>query len=185
MYAESDFNRELCSGELEVIGSFLDLEKVESYNNECGAEAYYDCYWEWGGWHDNQYYCIKDSFDNNKIDTLNSAIIGVIKKQPFVFLKSRWTAFRIIAQQTTSYNLFMPLILVIAIGICGCFRRDVMMVLLALGILGHTGITILTMPASYFKYFYELFTCSYILAAITIFNIIHDYWREQNNYVQA
>lgn len=44
--------------------------------------------------------------------------------------------------------------------------------MLCLGVLAHTGITILTMPASYFKYFYEMYLFAYVFITIILIGIL-------------
>lgn len=168
MLAEENFDRQLCAEELDIIDKFMDIERIDLYNTECRSEAFNDCYWSWGSWRDGKYYAIRNGFTIEEYGEFKGAVVRMIKKQPLVFLRSRIKAFAVCARSRDSYNLFLPLILTFTIFCYGIKEKDICISLLFLGILGHVAITVLTMPASYFKYFYEMFTCAYVFAALIL-----------------
>ena len=126
------------------------MEILDRYNKECAAEAYNDSYWEWSGYKNGEYYILKDNWSGDAFKVLKKEVIKIIKKEPLVFIKSRVSAFKAAAMSKNSYNLYLPLIILIVIIAESMIDRDIVLTMLGSGILCHTIFTIMLMPASYF-----------------------------------
>lgn len=171
MLGENSLDRDKISDELEIANQYMDIDIIDKYNNDLGIEGYADCMYDWPGWSDGNYYASRNDATVSA-DEFAKAVFGIIKKQPIVFVKSRVIAFAYAARSTDSYNLFMPLLLLLFITGYALVKREKTLIILCLGILLHTGITILTMPASYFKYFYAMYLFSYFFIAIILIRIL-------------
>lgn len=171
MFAEESFDRNDCAQELAVINKFLDLEVIDRYNKECYGESYNDTYWGWRTWKEGEYFAITDYFIPQNQQEFNTTVMKIIKKQPVVFLKSRLTAFAMVAGKGNGYNLFLPLLLSGMVFLFAACKKDKVLIALSMGILGHAAITALTMPASYFKYFFEMYAFGWVFAAIIVIDI--------------
>ena len=99
-------------------------------------------------------------------------VIKIIKKEPLVFIKSRISAFKAAAMAKNSYNLYLPLIILLVIIAESMIDRDIILTMLGSGILCHTIFTIMLMPTSYFKYFYEMYVFAYVFGMIVIVNMM-------------
>lgn len=156
---ERSLDRSIISEELKIADQYMNIEIIDKYNNDQGIWGFSDCMYDWQGWSDGYYYAIRDE-EAVSCDEFADAVFDIIKKEPVVFLKSRARAFAAAARSENSYNLFLPLLITLFLTVYSLKQRDKTLVVLCLGVLVHTGITILTMPASYFKYFYEVSTQS-------------------------
>ncbi len=168
MLGEKSFDRSACGEELAIINKFLDLETIDRYNSECLLECYQDTYWGRANWGEGQYYAVKSYFTPENMEEFNNAVMKVIMKEPGVFLKSRISAFMAAARARNSYNLFLPFLLLLMILIFGIRGKDKVLILLSLGMVGHMAITVLTMPASYFKYFFQMYAFGWVFAVIVV-----------------
>jgi hypothetical protein len=179
MLAEKSFDREQCADELEEVNKRLDLAILDKYNEECKEMAYNECYWAWPEWNDGNYYAVKNC-TSEELEQVNRAVIKIVLKEPIVFIKSRISAFNAIAAVQSNYNLYMPLILSIIVFIYAIVKRDNVLMLIFGGILCHVGLTVLSMPASYFKYFYEMYLCGYVFSGILVIDCLKNSGVEGN-----
>ncbi len=178
MLAEESFDRTKFVEEMEDIDKVLNIDIVDKYNIECKSEAYTECYWAATYYKDRQYYAVKNC-TNDELEDFKKAVISIVIKDPIVFIKSRISAFNAVASKKTNYNLYLPVFLSILILIYGFLKKEINLVLMFMGILCHFAITVLLMPASYFKYFYAMYLCSYVFFAI----IFIEYFNNQNRKV--
>lgn len=102
----------------------------------------------------------------------NKAVIEIVKKQPLVFLKSRMEAFIRAGCSYDYYNLILPFMILIILIIYVRIKHNWLYLLICPGVFGHTCITTLTMPAFYFKYFFEMYVFAYIFGVITLIEVI-------------
>ena len=86
-----------------------------------------------------------------------------------MFLSSRLKAFAYAARaknvmdgvKNEEYNLYLPLILLILLFGDSIRKKDRCLFFLTIGLILHIVLTALTMPASYAKYFFEMYAFSY------------------------
>ena len=163
------FDREKCAEELQIIDQYMSIEQIDKYNTDCDAEAYADSYWQWSNWKDGQYYVIRnENWSAEAQEVIKEEVVKLVKKQPVVFLLSRIKAFVRAGNNWNTYNLFVPLAILITLMLIYLIRREWFGFLLALGVMGHTIITTVLMPVSYFKYFYEMYLFAWIFGAIEL-----------------
>lgn len=173
MLAEESFDRTKFVEEMEDIDKVLNIGIVDKYNTECKSEAYNECYWAAAYYKDKQYYAVRN-YTNDELEEFKKAVISIIMKDPIVFIKSRISAFNAIASKKTNYNLYLPVFLSILILIYGFLKKEVNLVVMFMGILCHSVITVLLMPASYFKYFYAMYLCAYVFLIIIFIEYIYN-----------
>lgn len=167
------FNREKNQEELNIINQYVDINQIDRFNTECAEDAYKDSLWEWNTYRDGQYYVMRPenwSYENMKL--FNKEVMKLIKNNPLCFLQSRFVAFVKAGNSGDFYNLIFPMLVVIAIGIYMIYAKNWIGLLLDLCVSGHTLITALTMPASYFKYFFEMYVFAYVFGIIVLLEVI-------------
>lgn len=171
MLGEESFDRDKVAGELEIVDKYMDIEIIDKYNSDLGIRAFEDCMYSWEDWNGGDYYAMRKDPGVTQ-DEFISAVNAIILKEPLVFLLSRFRAFRA-ASGLFSKNLFIPLAFLLVIFIYSIMRRNLMLFLLSGGVAGHTAITALTMPASYFKYFNVMILFSYVFIVVVITDLYH------------
>ncbi len=165
---EEDLDRSKVSEELDIIDQYLDIEIIDKYNSEIGRDGFVDCYYLWPEWNNGDYYAVRNgaSISDPKF---SNAVLNLVKKQPIAFLKSRIKATNIaFCNGSITYNLYISSAFLIVIIFYAFKEKDTVLLVLLLGILMHSCITALTMPASYFKYFYEMYLFSYFFIGFVI-----------------
>lgn len=170
MLGEKSFDRELVADELRAAGQFMDIEIIDRYNRDLGIEGFADCMYDWPGWRDGSYYALRPH-PGVSSDEFAKCVVEIIKKEPAVFAKTRVRAFCAAAYRANSYNLFLPLFMLIIIMGYSIFKKDKQLEVISSGVLIHTGITALTMPASYFKYFYQMMLFSYFFIVVILVDL--------------
>lgn len=176
MLGEKSLDREKVSEELSIVDQWMDVSIIDKYNQEMGIGGFADSIYDWSWWGEGQYYAIRDNKTVSD-EQFHQAIFDIIKKQPMVFIKSRVSTFFAAARRHDGYNLFFPLLLLLVILAYSLRQKESCLFVLCLGVLCHTGITALTMSASYFKYFWEMYLFAYFFILI----IIIDYYEKSRN----
>ena len=97
MMYESSFNEEVVKDELDVIDKYMNVEKIKKYNEENGIEGFADCYYEWQGWKDGEYYVAKNNYLDVDEEEFTKAVLSIIIKEPIVFIKSRVRSFLVVS----------------------------------------------------------------------------------------
>lgn len=162
-----NIDRELYRDEIEAIDQVLSVEIIDKFNSDFGMASYDDTYWGWKDYQDNKYYAVRD-YTQEENDALRQAVIKIVIREPLAFIKTRVKAWNRVAAQSNLYNLNLPLLISIAILLYGLLKKNYVLLLLFGGILIHTALAAMTMPASYFKYFYAMWLLSYIMAIIIL-----------------
>lgn len=170
MLDRSSFDRVKCAEELAVIDKYLDIEIIDRYNAEV-YNKYDDCYWEWSWYREGKYYAPTQYWSAEGAEIVKEEVIKIIQKQPLIFIESRIKAFGMAANKA-GYNLFLPLILTLIAMVKGICKKERCLAALSLGILGHTFLTAFLMPASYFKYFYQMYLFGYVFGLIMLFEYL-------------
>jgi hypothetical protein len=165
MMNEKSFDYDKCQEELKIIDKWLDINQINSYNEVYG-DNYGDTYWEWSDFEEGAYYvpkvCTKEEEYAAKV-----AIIKVVFKEPIVFLKSRVGALSYLNKSYISiYNIFFPIFICLLLMLVGVVRKEWSLFVLMFSILAQTALIVLTMPASYYKYFLVVVYCGYVFGAI-------------------
>lgn len=170
MLGEKSFDRALAAEELRTADQFMNIEIIDKYNRDLGIEGFADCMYDWPGWRDGSYYSFRPHSAVSS-DEFAKSVVEIIKKEPVVFAKSRIRAFCAAAYRANSYNLFLPLFMLIIIMGYSILKKDKQLEVISSGVLIHTGITALTMPASYFKYFYQMMLFSYFFIVVILIDL--------------
>lgn len=160
MLGERSLDRNKIEKELKIADKYMDLSRIDRYNADLGIDGFSDCMYDWSSWGDGSYYAIRSNPTISE-DKFSEVVVRIIIKEPVVFLKSRLRAFAAAARGTGSKNLFIPLMVVIILTVYAIIKRDWILAILCMGVLVQTVITTLAMPASYFKYFYEMYLFAY------------------------
>ncbi|MGN0893606.1 MAG: hypothetical protein ACI4ND_01235, partial [Succinivibrio sp.] len=161
----SKLDRDISQDNLKVIEKKLDIAIVDKYNKELGYQAFADCMYSWPWWENGKYYAIKK--DNTvSSDEYFRAISNVIKQQPLIYLKSRVDAFRAVNKVYPKGKVYVASLALLFIFLFSIAKRNLVLFVLTFGVLIHSIITILTMPASYIKYFYEMILFDLFFIAI-------------------
>ena len=167
MLGERSLDRNKIEKELKIADKYMDLSRIDRYNANWGIDGFSDCMYDWSSWGDGSYYAIRSNPTISE-DKFSEAVVRIIIKEPVVFLKSRLRAFAAAARGTGSKNLFIPLMVVIILTVYAIIKRDWILAILCMGVLVQTVITTLAMPASYFKYFYEMYLFAYYFMVIVL-----------------
>ena len=168
MLADETFEREKYKQELQAIDRLLELEKIDLFNSEKGDTGFGDAYWAWPDYEEGQYYAIREGVDENIRAEFKRTVFCLVMEEPFIFIKSRLRAFCYVAAQNNHYNLFIPFIICFVILLYCLYKKETLLFLFFLGVIGHSILTILCMPASYFKYFFQMYLCAYTFAGIIL-----------------
>lgn len=170
MMYEDSFNEEAVKDELAVIDKYMNLEKIKKYNDENGIEGFADCFYDWQGWKDGEYYVARNNYTDVNEEEFNKAVLSIIIKEPIVFLKSRIRSFLVVSCVGYGYgfggNLMIPFLFLLIIVAHSLQKKDTVLSLLSFGVFSHTIITIGTMPASYYKYFLQMVIYAYVFFVI-------------------
>ncbi len=83
-------------------------------------------------------------------------------------MKSRINAFSYVAATENSYNLYVPLLVLMAMLIYSMIKKQKPLSILLVGILCHTILTAAFMPCSWFKYFYAIYLTAYVFGIIVL-----------------
>lgn len=170
MLGEESFDREMVSEELKIVNQLMDVSVIDQYNHDLGDEGYIDCMYDWSSWNDGKYYAIRNNITVSE-ELFYNAVIRIIKKEPMVFIRSRIKAFTVAGWSRDWENLFIPFFMLLLETIYSFSKKNMTLLVLCLGVLCHTSITILTMPASYFKYFWEMYLFGYYFMGICLIDI--------------
>ena len=164
---EQSLDREKVSDELEVLGKVYDIEKIDLYNNIFGIEGFDNNQFDNPGFYDGVFYIEREDSDVSEVEC-KVAFSGLITKQPVAFIKSRLRAFVAAGRQQDSYNLYVPLMLLITELIYSIAHKRLSWIVMMLGVLAHIGLTTLAMPASLFKYYFEMWLIAYTWLVVMI-----------------
>ena len=179
LMAEPSFQREECAQELDNIQDYMDIERVDEYNNDLKWEAFEDCWWRSTSFYGGKYYAIK-SGNPTEYQSFRTNVIEMIKKQPIPFVQSRIKAFAYAARaknvmdgvKNEEYNLYLPLIITFLLFGYAFKEKDICLFFLMLGIVIHIMLTAATMPASYAKYFYEMYIIAYVFGSYLLIDFL-------------
>ena len=165
----SGLDREKSQEELKIIDKKLDISIIDKYNEEMGVLSYADCYYSWSSYKDGKYFAIKNDNSISNDDYYN-AIKNVILQQPLVFIKSRINAFKSVDKcfDKDKIGLNQASVILLLILLYAAIKRNFVLFVLSVGVLLHTVITFMTMPASYIKYFYQLILFSLFFITILL-----------------
>lgn len=181
MLDRSSFDREKCAEELAVIDKYFDIETIDRYNAEVNNK-YDDCYWEWPSYNEGMYYAPTQYWSAEAGEVIKDEVLQIIKKQPSVFVESRIKAFAMAANKS-GYNLFIPLILTMIVMLKGICKKELCLAALSFGVLGHSVLTAFLMPASYFKYFYQMYLFGYVFGLFILFEFILKKSRYKRDFI--
>lgn len=169
LLGENSLDRDKISEELDVINEAFDIEKIDKWNTDMGISGFDNNYFDVPDWNENNYYIHRSDYKVTRTE-LNNAIKSIIIKEPIVFIKSRIRAFMAAGRQEDAYNLYFPVLLLVG-ELLYAFRKKNKTCLMFLGVFAHISITTLTMPVSYFKYFFEMYLVSYTFILIMLLDM--------------
>lgn len=167
MLAEKDLDRDKYYGEVAAIGKDLSIDIIDKYNKDYGNSAYADVHWSWKGFENDKYFAVLQDSELDR-ENMKKNVAKLIIQEPKLFLTTRVKAWNHVAAKENINNLYIPLVLSVFICLYGLIKKNYVQFLLFFGVLGHTILTSLTMPATYFKYFYVLYLMAYIFSIIVL-----------------
>lgn len=119
MCGVDELDREKNNIALSKIGQKLSIEAVDRYNSELRVKKYSGCYWEVPNYMGGKYYAVLKGNTEEKEMAFKQGVIELVLKNPFIFLKSRINAWNAIAAKTNISNLYIPLLICIAMAFYG------------------------------------------------------------------
>lgn len=143
--------------ELAIVDRYVSIEKIKEINATYGDNAYLDEYiLFYGGLRENPTREIMLDYEN----AMNKIIINNLG----VFLQSQFEAFNYITVfEKTGFifsNLYIVFAILIAAFIYFCIKKNYFAIWFLLGVFGHSALTTILLPASYFKYYYMQYLVS-------------------------
>ena len=179
-------DRERNAGDLAIVDRYIALDSIDAINDYYGDINYEDVLilYQPG------YVGVRDEATITDYYEFTAALKRLFKNNPQVFLRTRIGAFFYAALpyhitftgyspkalagfivsiiKTVSYNLFIPLFIIVFICIHSLIRRRWFSLFITGGLLAHWFIVFVLAPASYFKYYFPV----YIIAYLYLFLII-------------
>ena len=167
---EPSLDRQKVRDELDVVDQYIDIAIVDKYNSEMGLHGF-EMNWFDTYYNDGLYYMQREQ-KTVSYEQFEKAVISIIKKEPLVFIKSRIKAYYVAGHSLSSYNLFIPLGLILMSFAWSIVKNNYTMIMILLGVLLHVTITTLAMPASFFKYFFHMWLLAYVFALIVFMDFL-------------
>ena len=176
--AEKSLDREKIKDELDVLSKGFDLEAIDRWNTNRADESFDSNFFDAPGWAEGVYFIHR--YDSTlSYEEYKDAFLGIVKKQPIPFILSRIRAFLAAGRETNAYNLFIPLILLIVELVYAMNKKNIKIALLFACVFIHIALTTLAMPASFFKYYFEMWLVAYTFFIIMILDYIQKRtWKE-------
>lgn len=165
MIKEPSFDYSKSKDNIELINRSMNIEVVNNLVEAVGDDVYASCSYVYTSYE----YCVI-RYDASPEDSrlFEKTVVNIIKEQPLVFLKSRINAFLVLAKVKNEYNLIIPTILTVILAFIGLLKKNWLISLMSVGVLVHVALTVLFMPANFFKYFYELYLYGYVFAMLSL-----------------
>ena len=165
--AEPSFDRTKATKELEILNNEYDIEIIDRWNTDYGLDSYDSNYFDNEGWMDNYYY-IHRSDSNVSYEECKKALIQIIINQPKPFVVSRIKAYLVAGRGEKSWNLYVPLMFLFIEVIYSILKFKKKTIFLFLGLIVHISITTLALPASFFKYYFQMWLIAYVFLIIIL-----------------
>ncbi len=178
--------------DLEIIDKYMSLDKIDEINEYYKDINYEDTLilYEPGFIGVREEASIEDFFNYSE------ALKRIFKNNPDIFIKTRIGAFKYAALpyhitidfsgvkgivktlfstfKSLSYNLFIPLIIMIAIAVFSLIKKRWFTLFMAGAVLAHWFIVFILAPASYFKYYFPLYAVAYFYVLLLIIQAIYN-----------
>ena len=161
--------------DLAVINKYMSIETVHKMNAEMGEESYADEFIFF------KYHGLNLDADEQTVSAFIRSSQNIIKNNPGCFIISRINAFKFLAKPqlyrskilNLSVNMYLPVITCLIAFFITLFRRKWFLMLIISAPLIQMFITLLLLPAAYFKYFYIPFFAGWqiiMISAILFFD---------------
>ncbi|NLG05878.1 MAG: hypothetical protein GX567_18945, partial [Clostridia bacterium] len=182
--------------DLEIVDHYLSLSAIEAINEYYGDINYEDVlilYKE-------GYIGVRPEATVADFFAYSSALKRIFINNPDVFLKTRIGAFRYAALpfhitftgfspkplisfavsivKTVSYNLFIPLAIILMLCIYTLFRKRWFTFFVMGGMLTHWFIVFILAPASYFKYYFPIYIVAYFYVLMLTLQLIYNHFHD-------
>ncbi|HOO27998.1 MAG TPA: hypothetical protein PLU43_05995, partial [Lachnospiraceae bacterium] len=194
----NNLNREKNAEDLAIVDQYLSLDTMDAINDYYGDINYEDVlilYKE--GYIGTRPDATIEDFTNYA-----AALKRIFINNPGVFLKTRWGAFCYAALpykitfeglqlrqlfsfavsivKTISYNLFIPLSIILLLCIYALVKRRWFTFFTAGGLLAHWFIVFILAPASYFKYYFPVYIIAYFYVLLLILQLVYNRKQHEN-----
>lgn len=167
MLAEDGLDRDRYSEELKIVDERLDIEIIDKLNTDLGNVCFAGTMWADAA--NEQYFAIRTDVTEETVKRFEHTVLKLaFEERGGVFLKSRINAFSYVAATENSYNLYVPLLVLMAMLIYSMIKKQKPLSILLVGILCHTILTAAFMPCSWFKYFYAIYLTAYVFGIIVL-----------------
>ena len=158
--------------EMEAIDKYLSLETVDLINKDLGDKNYEDEYISFKG----GYIGINSNATEEELAEYKNAVMKIVKQEPVIFLKTRiglWK-YMILHNSDVQKNLNIPIIALFLAAIYGFIKKRWAYLLISIGLLGNTAITLLLAPAAYFKYYYHIYLVGWLFITVALIYICEE-----------
>ncbi len=182
--------------DLAIVDKYLSLEKIDAINAYYGDINYEDVLILY----DNDFAGVREEATVTDFFNYANALKRIFKNNPGTFLRTRIGAFcyaalpykietgsglislGISVVKSLSYNLFIPLGIVLILCVYSLFQKRFYSFFATAGILAHWFIVFILAPASYFKYYFPVYIMAYFYLLLLILQL--PYNRKHDEKVQ-
>ena len=155
--------------QMEAIDKYVSIEAVDYINKKLGDENYEHEYIAWR----NGYIGIRKEYTQENINNYKVAVRYLIIHEPIIFIKTRIGLWIYMSQMNNNivFNINIPMIALIVLFVYSFIKRKNAYVLITMGLLLHTIITIIFAPAAYFKYYYHSYLIGEFFIIIALIQV--------------
>ena len=167
--------------EVAIIDEYISIDTMNRMNAELGNDNYADNYIVWK----EGYIGLRPDVSSDTISAFKSAVIRLIIKEPWIFLKTRVGIYLYSAGTfklppspaaaviTIGRNLHIPMAMILLTFLFSLIKRHWLLFFSTGSLLGHTAITTVFSPAGYFKYYYHCWLCGWFLIVLTVILVLN------------
>lgn len=184
-------DREKNAEDLAIVDKYISLDAIDKINDYYGDINYEDSLILFEG----EYYGVREEADMTEFFNYAIALKNIFKNNIGVFIKTRIGAFVYAAIpyhinfepglkgfvkglfsifKSLSYNIFIPFVSIIVICLYSLFRKRWFTFFLTGGLIAHWFIVFILAPASYFKYYFPVYTCGYLYLILLILQAVYN-----------
>lgn len=163
--------------DLQLVDRYMSLDTVRKMNREMGEDSYQDEHIRF------TYNGINENLTQPEFEAFIKSSQNIIKNNLPIFVKSRINAFKYMTRielwgnrwLNLLINIYIPLTACFLLLVYGLFTKKWIYLFMASAPISHFFITLLLLPAAYFKYFYIQFFVGWQILVIAVLLIINRY----------
>ena len=196
-------DREKNKEDIAIIDRYLSVEKIDAINEYYGDINYEDVLILYA----EGFVGVREEAGFEEFFAYADACKRLFINNPDVLLRTRWGAFCYAALpyhieytgnsagellktafsifKSLSYNLFLPVGILILICLYSLFKREWFLFFSTGGLLAHGFIVFVLAPASYFKYYFPIYMMAYFYVMVGIMEFVYNFRKGRNNSREA